>query len=119
MEEGSSTHPEPATHSPVEPEVNPADGDREDTPPSSTQVRPGGDIIITSVKVGREDKEVLVRVERSQFKKPFLGGYRHRVSDVEYHNAAIQTLPKPRPRKGVSLLDQPLGPAWDTKMIYC
>ena len=99
--EGSSTHPEPAA---IEPEVDPADGDREDTPPSPTHPHPGGDMIITSVKTGKEEKEVLVRIERSQFKKPFLGGYRHRLSDVEYHNAAIQTLPKPRPRKGVSYL---------------
>ena len=35
--------------------------------------------------------------------KPFLGGYRNRRTGLEYHNAAVQTLPKKRPDKGVSL----------------
>lgn len=79
------------------------------TPTSSPPPTPGpthsikGDILTTSVTVGRDTKEVLVKIERSNFKKTFVGGYRHRVSGLEYHHAAIQTMPRPRPQKGVSI----------------
>lgn len=32
-------------------------------------------------------------VERSRSTKPFLGGYRHRTSGIEYHHSACQTAP--------------------------
>lgn len=48
-----------------------------------------------------EGKEVLVRVERQKTKKPFLGGYRHRDTGVEYHNATVQTIPPHRTDTGV------------------
>ena len=70
--------------------------------PPPTAPPPEAGVLTTTVVVGREEKEVLVRVERSDFKKPFLGGYRHRVSGVEYHNAAAQTRAKKQPNKGVS-----------------
>lgn len=92
--DGSSTHP---NHTPPDPTL----GNQETTPPGTSQSRTGGSTLITSVKTGTEDTEILIKIERSQFKKPFLGGYRHRVSNVEYHNAAVQTLPRPRPRKQV------------------
>ena len=53
---------------------------------------------------GQTKKEVLVKVEKAKVKKPFLGGYRHRVSGVEYHHASAQTMPKRRPDNGVSRL---------------
>ena len=48
-------------------------------------------------------REILVRIEHTGVPKPFLGGYRNRRTGLEYHNAAIQTLPKKRPDKGVSV----------------
>lgn len=60
------------------------------------------DTFTTSIMVGRDTKEVLVKIRRSEFKKPFLGGYRHQESGLEYHNAAVQTLPRPRPPREVS-----------------
>uniref|UniRef100_A0AAQ5YML6 IQ motif and ubiquitin-like domain-containing protein n=1 Tax=Amphiprion ocellaris TaxID=80972 RepID=A0AAQ5YML6_AMPOC len=45
--------------------------------------------------------EVVVEIERPRQQKAFLGGYRHRLTGVEYHHAAIQTLPKRRPDRGV------------------
>ena len=57
-----------------------------------------------TVEVGGErghTKEVLVKVERTAVKKPFLGGYRHRVTGVEYHHASVQTMPKKRLDTGV------------------
>ena len=47
-------------------------------------------------------KEILVHIEHTGVAKPFLGGYRNRRTGLEYHNAAVQTLPKKRPDKGVS-----------------
>ncbi|XP_054862845.1 IQ and ubiquitin-like domain-containing protein isoform X2 [Amphiprion ocellaris] len=46
-------------------------------------------------------QEVVVEIERPRQQKAFLGGYRHRLTGVEYHHAAIQTLPKRRPDRGV------------------
>jgi gamma-glutamylcyclotransferase (GGCT)/AIG2-like uncharacterized protein YtfP len=40
---------------------------------------------------------VVVEIERSMCKKPFLGGYRHKKSNIEYHHASAQTVAKPRP----------------------
>ncbi|XP_023199859.1 IQ and ubiquitin-like domain-containing protein isoform X2 [Xiphophorus maculatus] len=59
---------------------------------------------VITVRVQKDEgvfKEVVVEIERSHQKKPFLGGYRHRLTGVEYHNAAVQTLPKKRPDRGV------------------
>lgn len=49
---------------------------------------------------------MLVRVEKVKMKKPFLGGYRHKETGVQYHNAAAQTLPIKRPAKGVELFQR-------------
>lgn len=42
-----------------------------------------------------------MEIERPRQQKAFLGGYRHRLTGVEYHHAALQTLPKRRPDRGV------------------
>lgn len=39
-------------------------------------------------------------IKRPNFQKPFLGGYRHKETGTEYHNAGSQTDPKKRPDKG-------------------
>ncbi|XP_054878630.1 IQ and ubiquitin-like domain-containing protein isoform X2 [Poeciliopsis prolifica] len=59
---------------------------------------------VITVQVQKDEgvfKEVVVEIERSHQKKPFLGGYRHRLTGAEYHNATVQTLPKKRPDRGV------------------
>ena len=48
-----------------------------------------------------EFQEVVVEIERPPQQKAFLGGYRHRLTGAEYHHAAVQTLPKRRPDRGV------------------
>ena len=47
--------------------------------------------------MGKEEKEVLVRVEHAAGSKPFLGGYKHKLTGVEYHNASAQTVSKRKP----------------------
>ena len=59
----------------------------------------GNEKFTTHVRVGDEVKEILINIERAKLKKPFLGGYRHKLTGIEYHNASAQTLPKPHPRK--------------------
>uniref|UniRef100_A0A3Q3A938 IQ motif and ubiquitin domain containing n=1 Tax=Kryptolebias marmoratus TaxID=37003 RepID=A0A3Q3A938_KRYMA len=80
------------------------------TDPSSHSLRPFHsaehdcmpDVITVQVQKGMNKWVfVVVEIERSSQKKPFLGGYRHRLTGVEYHHAAVQTLPKKRPDKGV------------------
>lgn len=39
----------------------------------------------------------MVEVERSTVKKPYLGGFKHKQTGVEYHNASAQTGQKQRP----------------------
>ena len=48
-----------------------------------------------------EAKDVVVEIERATSKKPFLGGFRHKVHGVEFHNAAAQTVQKQRAQSGV------------------
>ncbi|BFZ10923.1 hypothetical protein BsWGS_13962 [Bradybaena similaris] len=55
---------------------------------------------VITVRVMTEDceaKDVVVEIERSRTKKPFLGGFRNKNTGVEFHNAAAQTIQKPRP----------------------
>lgn len=46
-------------------------------------------------------QDVVVEIERATQKKPFLGGYRHKVTKTEYHHAGVQTMVRMRPHKGV------------------
>uniref|UniRef100_A0A5F9DFY8 IQ motif and ubiquitin domain containing n=1 Tax=Oryctolagus cuniculus TaxID=9986 RepID=A0A5F9DFY8_RABIT len=39
-------------------------------------------------------QEVAVEIIKCDFHKPFLGGFRHKITGVEYHNAGTQTVPK-------------------------
>ena len=52
--------------------------------------------------IGQEVKELLVTIEKSNVKKPFIGGYRNKVTGLEYHHAAVQTMPKGKVDNGVS-----------------
>ncbi|XP_059190427.1 IQ and ubiquitin-like domain-containing protein [Centropristis striata] len=60
------------------------------------------DVITVRVQTDEDMfQEVVVEIERPPQQKAFLGGYRHRLTGAEYHHAAVQTLPKRRPDRGV------------------
>lgn len=43
----------------------------------------------------------MVEIERATRGKAFLGGYRHKLTKAEYHHAAVQTMRKKRPDRGI------------------
>ena len=43
---------------------------------------------------GEAARDVVVEIERATRKKPFIGGYRHKMSGIEFHHASAQTLKK-------------------------
>ncbi|KAM4601694.1 IQ motif and ubiquitin-like domain-containing protein [Polymixia lowei] len=51
-------------------------------------------------------QEVVVEIERPPQRKAFLGGYRHRPTGTEYHHASVQTPPKRRPDRGVTVFSR-------------
>ncbi|KAM6972939.1 IQ motif and ubiquitin-like domain-containing protein [Aplochiton taeniatus] len=51
-------------------------------------------------------QDVVVEIERATLRKAFLGGYRHTVTGAEFHHAAVQTLPKKKPGKGVDIFSR-------------
>lgn len=67
------------------------------------------DVITVRVQKGAESptsssndfQEVVVEIERPPHRKPFMGGYKHRLTGAVYHHASTQTLPKRRPDRGV------------------
>nr|XP_012329525.1 IQ and ubiquitin-like domain-containing protein isoform X3 [Aotus nancymaae] len=44
-------------------------------------------------------QQVAVEIVKSDFHKPFLGGFRHKITGVEYHNAGTQTIPRKIPER--------------------
>ncbi|XP_061628722.1 IQ and ubiquitin-like domain-containing protein [Phyllopteryx taeniolatus] len=44
--------------------------------------------------------------EHPHLKKPFLGGYRHKLTGAEYHHAAAQTPRRARPGRGVDIVSR-------------
>lgn len=60
----------------------------------------GSKIITVTIQTGTDHyEEVAVEIVKSDFHKPFLGGFRHKITGVEYHNAGTQTVPKKIPEK--------------------
>ncbi|XP_004418800.1 PREDICTED: IQ and ubiquitin-like domain-containing protein [Ceratotherium simum simum] len=52
-------------------------------------------IITVRVQTGIDQyQEVAVEIIKSDFHKPYLGGFRHKITGIEYHNAGTQTVPK-------------------------
>ncbi|XP_019489483.1 PREDICTED: IQ and ubiquitin-like domain-containing protein [Hipposideros armiger] len=52
-------------------------------------------ILIVRVQTGIDQyQQVAVEMIKSNFHKPFLGGFRHKITGIEYHNAGTQTVPK-------------------------
>lgn len=45
-----------------------------------------------SVLAADEVRDVVVEIESKCIRKPFVGGYRHKATGVEYHHAFTQTL---------------------------
>ncbi|XP_051740550.1 IQ and ubiquitin-like domain-containing protein isoform X2 [Ctenopharyngodon idella] len=57
---------------------------------------------VITVRVQTEAfQDVVVEIERATRGKAFLGGYRHKLTKAEYHHAAVQTMPKKRPDRGI------------------
>ncbi|XP_044802769.2 IQ and ubiquitin-like domain-containing protein isoform X2 [Bubalus bubalis] len=57
-------------------------------------------VITVRVQTGIDQyQEVAVEMIKSDFHKPFLGGFRHKITGIEYHNAGTQTVPKKIPEK--------------------
>ncbi|XP_010341855.1 IQ motif and ubiquitin-like domain-containing protein isoform X2 [Saimiri boliviensis] len=57
-------------------------------------------IITVTVQTGIDQyQEVTVEIVKSDFHKPFLGGFRHKITGVEYHNAGTQTIPRKIPER--------------------
>ncbi|KAL6057341.1 hypothetical protein STEG23_019236, partial [Scotinomys teguina] len=60
----------------------------------------GSQILTVTVQTGTDRyEEVTVEIVKSDFHKPFLGGFRHKTTGVEYHNAGTQTIPRKLPVK--------------------
>ncbi|XP_034734906.1 IQ and ubiquitin-like domain-containing protein [Etheostoma cragini] len=65
------------------------------------------DVITVRVQTDEDMfQEVVVEIERPPQQKAYLGGYRHRLTGVQYHHAAVQTLPKRRPDRGVEVFSR-------------
>ncbi|XP_029872007.1 IQ and ubiquitin-like domain-containing protein isoform X3 [Aquila chrysaetos chrysaetos] len=62
------------------------------------------DVITVRVQTDSDSfQDVVVKLERPTYHKPFLGGFKNRITGVEFHNAGSQTIPKKRPDKGIQL----------------
>ncbi|XP_006122704.2 IQ motif and ubiquitin-like domain-containing protein isoform X1 [Pelodiscus sinensis] len=62
------------------------------------------DVITVRVQTDSDTfQDVAVEIERPTYRKPFLGGFKHRVTGVEFHNAGSQTVPKKRRDKGIEV----------------
>ncbi|XP_051031720.1 IQ and ubiquitin-like domain-containing protein isoform X2 [Phodopus roborovskii] len=60
----------------------------------------GSQIITVTIQTGTDNyEEVAVEIIKTDFHKPFLGGFRHKITGVEYHNAGTQTVPRKIPEK--------------------
>ncbi|XP_028618489.1 IQ and ubiquitin-like domain-containing protein [Grammomys surdaster] len=60
----------------------------------------GSQIITVTIQTSLDRyEEVAVEIIKSDFHKPFLGGFRHKITGLEYHNAGTQTVPKKIPEK--------------------
>ncbi|XP_038609148.1 IQ and ubiquitin-like domain-containing protein [Tachyglossus aculeatus] len=58
------------------------------------------DVITVRVQADSDTfQDVAVEIEKPTYHKPFLGGYRHKVTGIEFHNAGTQTVPKKIPER--------------------
>ncbi|XP_050763898.1 IQ and ubiquitin-like domain-containing protein [Gymnogyps californianus] len=62
------------------------------------------DVITVRIQTDSDSfQDVVVKIERPTYHKPFLGGFKNRITGLEFHNAGSQTIPKKRPDKGIQL----------------
>nr|DBA31248.1 TPA: hypothetical protein GDO54_007125 [Pyxicephalus adspersus] len=62
------------------------------------------DVITVRVQTGEDAfQDIAVEIERLNYRKPYLGGYRHKLTGAVYHHAGTQTVPKKRPDRGVEV----------------
>ncbi|OCT89049.1 IQ and ubiquitin-like domain-containing protein [Xenopus laevis] len=60
------------------------------------------DVITVRAQTGEGSyRDLVVEIERLNYRKPYLGGYRHKATGVVFHHAGTQTVPKKRPDRGV------------------
>lgn len=60
-------------------------------------------IITVTIQTGINQHQVVaVEIIKSDFHKPFLGGFKHKITGIEYHNAGTQTVPKKIPEKNAA-----------------
>ncbi|XP_027029299.2 IQ and ubiquitin-like domain-containing protein isoform X1 [Tachysurus fulvidraco] len=65
------------------------------------------DVITVRVQTDTDTyQDVVVEIERTTKKNPFLGGYCHKVTKTEYHHAGIQTVARRRPDRGVEMFSR-------------
>ncbi|XP_066447946.1 IQ motif and ubiquitin-like domain-containing protein [Eleutherodactylus coqui] len=61
------------------------------------------DVITVRVQTGDEAyQDIAVEIERLNYRKPYLGGYQHKVTGVVFHHAGTQTVPKKIPEKDIA-----------------
>ncbi|KAK3558406.1 hypothetical protein QTP86_018012 [Hemibagrus guttatus] len=65
------------------------------------------DVITVRVQTDADTyQDVVVEIERTTRKNPFLGGYRHKVTKTEYRHAGVQTVARKRPDRGVEMFSR-------------
>nr|CAB3256789.1 CMUB116 radial spoke protein [Phallusia mammillata] len=70
--------------------------------PKAKQEISSSDVItVRLVKENNEYEDVVVEIERVARKKPFLGGFRNKLTGSEFHHASAQTVTKRRPQTDV------------------
>ncbi|EDO49624.1 predicted protein, partial [Nematostella vectensis] len=62
-------------------------------PASAPQLPP---VITVNVEIDGKPLEIKVQIVQECIKKPFIGGFKHRLTGIEFHNATAQTVPKIR-----------------------
>ncbi|XP_034238645.1 IQ and ubiquitin-like domain-containing protein [Thrips palmi] len=62
---------------------------------------PTNDVLTVMIRKGEHVKQVIVEIENRAISKPFLGGYRHKLTKLEYHHAFTQTAPR-QPKENIS-----------------
>ncbi|XP_062404103.1 IQ and ubiquitin-like domain-containing protein isoform X3 [Sardina pilchardus] len=87
-------------HGTIQLEMTSSDPERHPIRPVKLQQYNMSDVITVRVQTDTY-QDVVVEIERATRKKPFLGGYRHKTTAAEFHHAAVQTMAKRRPDKGV------------------
>ncbi|XP_041965152.1 IQ and ubiquitin-like domain-containing protein [Alosa sapidissima] len=89
-------------HGTIQLEMTSSDPEKHPIRPVKLQQYNMSDVITVRVQTEADTyQDVVVEIERATRKKPFLGGYRHKITTTEFHHAAVQTMPKRRPDKGV------------------